>query len=56
MILTWWMNKEEGLVIYTKFCELCEKETRGKFVKGTYGNRQGLKFESEGPYSHFFEL
>ncbi|KAH9577194.1 D-aminoacyl-tRNA deacylase DTD [Trypanosoma melophagium] len=28
----------------------------GRVINGTYGNRQGLKFESDGPLSHFFDL
>ncbi|RNF20764.1 Chain A, Structural Analysis Of A Probable Eukaryotic D-Amino Acid Trna Deacylase [Trypanosoma conorhini] len=28
----------------------------GRVINGTYGNRQGLKIESEGPLTHFLDL
>ncbi|KPA82429.1 hypothetical protein ABB37_03498 [Leptomonas pyrrhocoris] len=28
----------------------------GRVISGTFGNRQGLRFESEGPFTHVFEI
>ncbi|KAF8276986.1 putative D-Tyr-tRNA(Tyr) deacylase [Trypanosoma cruzi] len=33
-----------------------EAENVGRVISGTYGNRQGLKMESEGPLTHFFDF
>ncbi|XP_039770023.1 D-aminoacyl-tRNA deacylase 2 isoform X2 [Ornithorhynchus anatinus] len=58
-------GKEEGLGLYSQFVELCEKELTsnskcaeaGVTVKhGTYGNRQVLKLDTNGPYTHLIEF
>ncbi|XP_068962087.1 D-aminoacyl-tRNA deacylase 2 [Petaurus breviceps papuanus] len=58
-------GKEEGLVLYSQFVALCEKELAanskcaeaGMVVRhGTYGNRQVLKLDTNGPYTHLIEF
>ncbi|XP_048218515.1 D-aminoacyl-tRNA deacylase 2 isoform X2 [Perognathus longimembris pacificus] len=58
-------GKEEGLELYSQFVTLCEKEfaanskcaEAGVVVKhGTYGNRQVLKLDTNGPYTHLIEF
>uniref|UniRef100_A0A1A8QL58 D-aminoacyl-tRNA deacylase n=2 Tax=Nothobranchius TaxID=28779 RepID=A0A1A8QL58_9TELE len=62
------INKEEGLRLYSKFVSLCEKElvaaaaasaTSGAEVTvkhGTYGNRQVLQLDTNGPYTHLMDF
>ncbi|XP_020343344.1 D-aminoacyl-tRNA deacylase 2 [Oncorhynchus kisutch] len=59
------IGKEEGLQLYSNFVSLCEKELAlssnssetGMIVKhGTYGNRQVLKLDTNGPYTHLMEF
>ncbi|NWU92236.1 DTD2 deacylase, partial [Upupa epops] len=59
------IEKELGLELYSQFVSLCEKELAandkcveaGVLVKhGTYGNRQVLKMETNGPYTHLIEF
>ncbi|KAG3293567.1 DTD2-containing, partial [Ictidomys tridecemlineatus] len=56
---------EEGLELHSLFVSLCEKELAanskcteaGVVVEhGTYGNRQVLKLDSHGPYTHLIEF
>ncbi|XP_004584799.2 D-aminoacyl-tRNA deacylase 2 [Ochotona princeps] len=58
-------GKEEGSELYAQFVSLCEKELAtnskcaeaGVVVKhGTYGNRQVLKLDTNGPYTHLIEF
>ncbi|XP_027725844.1 D-aminoacyl-tRNA deacylase 2 [Vombatus ursinus] len=58
-------GKEEGFVLYSQFVTLCEKELAanskcaeaGMVVRhGTYGNRQVLKLDTNGPYTHLIEF
>ncbi|KAM7157449.1 D-aminoacyl-tRNA deacylase 2 isoform 2-T2 [Molossus nigricans] len=58
-------GKEEGLELYSQFVTLCEKELAanskcaeaGVVVQhGTYGNRQVLKLDTNGPYTHLVEF
>lgn len=58
-------GKEDGLELYSQFVALCEKELAanskcaeaGVVVKhGTYGNRQVLKLDTNGPYTHLIEF
>uniref|UniRef100_A0A8C5KQQ5 D-aminoacyl-tRNA deacylase n=1 Tax=Jaculus jaculus TaxID=51337 RepID=A0A8C5KQQ5_JACJA len=58
-------GKEEGLELYSQFVHLCEKEVAanskcaaaGVVVEhGTYGNRQVLKLDTNGPYTHLIEF
>lgn len=58
-------GKEEGLELYSQFVTLCEKELAanskcaeaGVVVEhGTYGNRQVLKLDTNGPYTHLVEF
>ncbi|XP_003924274.1 D-aminoacyl-tRNA deacylase 2 [Saimiri boliviensis] len=58
-------GKEEGFELYSQFVTLCEKEVAanskcakaGVVVKhGTYGNRQVLKLDTNGPYTHLIEF
>lgn len=59
------ISKEQGLQLYTNFVTQC-KDTLEKNVKsqeagckvhwGTYGNRQVLAVDTNGPYSHVIEL
>lgn len=55
------IGKEDGLRLYSDFVSLCEKEimatASGMTVKhGTYGNRQVLKLDTNGPYTHLMEF
>nr|XP_010304898.1 PREDICTED: probable D-tyrosyl-tRNA(Tyr) deacylase 2 [Balearica regulorum gibbericeps] len=59
------IEKEKGLELYSQFVTLCEKELAantkcmeaGALVKhGTYGNRQVLKLDTNGPYTHLIEF
>lgn len=58
------ISKEDGLRLYGSFISLCEKELTaaasaesGAEVKhGTYGNRQVLKLDTNGPYTHLMEF
>ncbi|XP_077794743.1 D-aminoacyl-tRNA deacylase 2 isoform X1 [Macaca mulatta] len=58
-------GKEEGLELYSQFVTLCEKEVAanskcaeaGVVVEhGTYGNRQVLKLDTNGPFTHLIEF
>ncbi|KAJ0063204.1 hypothetical protein NL108_013377 [Boleophthalmus pectinirostris] len=54
------INKEDGLRLYEAFVALCETQFASKenvLVKhGTYGNRQVLKLDTNGPYTHIMEF
>ncbi|KAJ8341688.1 hypothetical protein SKAU_G00339790 [Synaphobranchus kaupii] len=59
------IGKEEGQQLYTSFVSQCEKELSssskcaeaGLAVEhGTYGNRQVLKLDTNGPYTHMLEF
>ncbi|XP_066044492.1 D-aminoacyl-tRNA deacylase 2 isoform X2 [Chamaea fasciata] len=59
------IEKEKGFELYSQFVTLCEKELAasakcmeaGVLVKhGTYGNRQVLKLDTNGPYTHLIEF
>ncbi|KAL9654982.1 hypothetical protein ABK040_008770 [Willaertia magna] len=52
------IDKELGKQLYEQFVRECKELVKAgsTLVEGTYGNRQGLKFESDGPYSHIIEL
>ncbi|XP_075386845.1 D-aminoacyl-tRNA deacylase 2 [Tenrec ecaudatus] len=58
-------GKEEGLELYSQFVTLCEQELAanskcaeaGVVVEhGTYGNKQVLKLDTDGPYTHLIEF
>lgn len=58
-------GKEEGLALYSQFVSLCEKalasnskcaEAGVVVAHGTYGNRQVLKLDTNGPYTHLIEF
>nr|XP_005561089.1 PREDICTED: probable D-tyrosyl-tRNA(Tyr) deacylase 2 isoform X1 [Macaca fascicularis] len=58
-------GKEEGLELYSQFVTLFEKEVAanskcaeaGVVVEhGTYGNRQVLKLDTNGPFTHLIEF
>ncbi|XP_076002818.1 D-aminoacyl-tRNA deacylase 2 [Genypterus blacodes] len=60
------IGKEDGLRLYQTFVSLCEKEllaaasaqtdTEVMVKHGTYGNRQVLKLDTNGPYTHLMEF
>lgn len=59
------IGKEDGQGLYASFVTHCEKELSsaskcaeaGTEVKhGTYGNRQVLKLDTNGPYTHLMEF
>ncbi|CAM4570341.1 D-aminoacyl-tRNA deacylase 2 isoform X1 [Lepidochelys kempii] len=59
------IEKEKGMELYSHFVTLCEKELAantkcaeaGVVVKyGTYGNRQVLKLDTNGPFTHMVEF
>lgn len=52
------IDKKEGERLYYKFCEGMKQNLseKSQLQHGTYGNRQELKFESLGPFTHSFEI
>ena len=57
------IGKEDGLRLYSAFVSLCEKEMTAAAASaevtvkhGTYGNRQVLKLDTNGPYTHLMEF
>lgn len=55
------ISKDEGRIFYEKFITLCEEAVHSnsatKTVKhGTYGNRQVLSVQTNGPYTHIFDF
>ncbi|KAF3700725.1 putative D-tyrosyl-tRNA(Tyr) deacylase 2 [Channa argus] len=62
------ISKEDGLRLYSSFVALCEKELMAAAAApartgaevtvkhGTYGNRQVLKLDTNGPYTHLMEF
>ncbi|XP_018558710.1 LOW QUALITY PROTEIN: D-aminoacyl-tRNA deacylase 2 [Lates calcarifer] len=55
------ISKEDGLRLYRRFVSLCEKELAAAASEvtvkhGTYGNRQVLKLDTNGPYTHLMEF
>ncbi|XP_059209769.1 D-aminoacyl-tRNA deacylase 2-like [Centropristis striata] len=55
------ISKEDGLRLYHAFVSLCEKEVTAASAEvtvkhGTYGNRQVLKLDTNGPYTHLMEF
>ncbi|XP_026160114.1 D-aminoacyl-tRNA deacylase 2 [Mastacembelus armatus] len=60
------ISKEDGLRLYGAFVSLCEEELRAgpsaqsgaevTVKHGTYGNRQVLKLDTNGPYTHLMEF
>ncbi|XP_058471728.1 D-aminoacyl-tRNA deacylase 2-like [Solea solea] len=59
------IDKEQGLRLYSAFVSLCEKELTAASARGgaeaavkhgTYGNRQVLKLDTNGPYTHLMEF
>ncbi|KAM7403764.1 hypothetical protein PAMA_004273 [Pampus argenteus] len=61
------INKEDGLRLYSAFVSLCEKELTAAAASsgtgaevtvkhGTYGNRQVLNLDTNGPYTHLMEF
>nr|XP_057947196.1 D-aminoacyl-tRNA deacylase 2-like [Doryrhamphus excisus]XP_057947197.1 D-aminoacyl-tRNA deacylase 2-like [Doryrhamphus excisus] len=57
------IGKEDGLRLYGAFVSLCEQElaaavsSNNVTVKhGTYGNRQVLKLDTNGPYTHLMDF
>lgn len=59
------ISKEDGLRLYSAFISLCEKELTAAAGRsgaavtvkhGTYGNRQVLKLDTNGPYTHLMEF
>ncbi|XP_022062656.1 D-aminoacyl-tRNA deacylase 2 [Acanthochromis polyacanthus] len=57
------IGKEDGLRLYAAFVSLCEKEvaaaSAGSSVEvkhGTYGNRQVLQLDTNGPYTHLMDF
>ncbi|XP_040025492.2 D-aminoacyl-tRNA deacylase 2 [Gasterosteus aculeatus] len=51
------IGKEDGLRLYAAFVSLCEERLAAASVKhGTYGNRQVLKLDTNGPYTHLVDF
>ncbi|XP_014878269.1 probable D-tyrosyl-tRNA(Tyr) deacylase 2 [Poecilia latipinna] len=61
------ISKEDGLKLYSSFISLCEKElmaAAGETVReaevtvrhGTYGQRQVLQLDTNGPYTHLMDF
>lgn len=52
------LSKTEGLEMYNKFISICktvveENKAKTNVKNGTYGNRQVLNVETNGPFTHF---
>jgi len=56
------IDKEEGSKLYDYMIQLfvqklqADDSKKAQVKSGSYGNRQGLKFETAGPYTHQFEF
>uniref|UniRef100_A0A8C1WJ88 D-aminoacyl-tRNA deacylase n=1 Tax=Cyprinus carpio TaxID=7962 RepID=A0A8C1WJ88_CYPCA len=58
------IGKDEGLKLYNSFVSHCQSElsacknsdTVTEVRHGTYGNRQVLKLDTNGPYTHLMEF
>ncbi|XP_033112203.1 D-aminoacyl-tRNA deacylase 2-like [Anneissia japonica] len=59
------IEKHAGLGLYTEFVRLCRQAMESSVIgkeagctvkHGTYGNRQVLSVETNGPYTHYFEF
>lgn len=59
------IGKEDGQKLYDSFVTHCEKELSSaskcaeadaEVKHGTYGNRQVLKLDTNGPYAHLMEF
>lgn len=56
------INKNEGFNLYEIFIRKCEEligqneKSAGKVKYGTYGNRQVLNVETNGPYTHIIDF
>ncbi|KAF3845517.1 hypothetical protein F7725_008680 [Dissostichus mawsoni] len=53
------IGKEDAKRLYNAFVSLCEKEVTSEEVTvkhGTYGNRQVLNMDTNGPYTHLMEF
>ncbi|XP_054827964.1 D-aminoacyl-tRNA deacylase 2 [Eublepharis macularius] len=59
------IEKEIGMELYSQFVTLCEKELAANarcaeagvvLRHGTYGNRQVLKVDTNGPFTHMIEF
>jgi D-tyrosyl-tRNA(Tyr) deacylase len=48
--------KDECALLYEAFCAEIKQGSSGNVVAGVFGNRQGLSFESEGPFTHMLEF
>ncbi|KAI4792312.1 hypothetical protein KUCAC02_033461 [Chaenocephalus aceratus] len=51
--------KRTGSELYDAFVSLCEKEVTSEEVTvkhGTYGNRQVLNMDTNGPYTHLMDF
>ncbi|XP_013882915.1 probable D-tyrosyl-tRNA(Tyr) deacylase 2 [Austrofundulus limnaeus] len=59
------ISKEDGLRLYAAFVSLCEQQLLAAAARtgvqvsvqhGTYGNRQVLQLDTNGPYTHLMEF
>lgn len=53
------VGKEDGLRLYAAFVSLCERELAEAGLTarhGTYGNRQVLSLDTNGPFTHLMEF
>lgn len=57
------ISKEDGLRLYSAFVSMCAKELAAAAASadvtvkhGTYGNRQVLMLDTNGPYTHLMEF
>ncbi|KAJ6644720.1 hypothetical protein lerEdw1_013619 [Lerista edwardsae] len=59
------IEKERGMALYSTLVALCERELMGRarcveagvaLKHGTYGNRQVLKVDTNGPFTHLIEF
>jgi len=55
------ISKDEGRTFYEKFIALCQEAVHSNSASssvkhGTYGNRQVLSVETNGPFTHVFDF
>ena len=50
------INKSQGLEMYNLFCAEIRECCKSTVETGTYGNRQVLRTETEGPFSHVLDF
>lgn len=50
------IKKDIGETMYNSFCTKLQNHSSLTIVTGTYGNRQVLSMQTEGPFSHVIDF